>query len=70
MRDNPMWLYDMSILDKTERSTKALYFESGFEVAKFLSHKTTAKIARAINKVGKYVTGKDGKQWAVRVKVK
>jgi hypothetical protein len=68
MRDNAMWLYDMSIADLDERNKKALFFENGFEVAKFLKHNTTTRISRAINKTKKYVKSIDGKEYAVRVK--
>ena len=67
-RDAPLMLYDLSIESLEERRLKALPFRNGFEVAEFIGHDGTISITRVIDKPGKYIEDKNGKQWAVRTK--
>jgi hypothetical protein len=67
-RDMPMMLYDLGIEDLEERRLKALPFRDGFEVMEFLGHDKTSVVTRMVDKKGKFVTGTDGKNYAVRTK--
>jgi hypothetical protein len=61
----PLMLWDMGIEDKEERKLKALPFMNAREAADFLGHEKTQTVTKMIDKIGKYVYGRD-KTWAAR----